>query len=141
MSGNCFQLEIVSAEGEIFSGAARRLFVTGIEGELEILFGHAPLLTSLAPGPVWVVREDNKEEAFVILGGMLEVQPGVTIILADAAMRAADIDEAAAMGAKKKAEDLIGNKFAGKIDYMKAHNELALALAQLRVIRKLRKGN
>ena len=106
-----------------------------------MLFGHAPLLTSLAPGPVWVIREDNKEEAFVILGGMLEVQPGVTIILADAAMRASDIDEAAAMGAKKKAEDLIGNKSAGKIDYMKAHNELALALAQLRVIRKLRKGN
>lgn len=138
MDASCFQLEIVSAEGEIFSGAARKLFLTGVEGELEILLNHAPLLTSLAPGPVWVVREDYQEDAFVILGGMLEVQPQVTIILADAAMRASDIDEAAAVGAKKNAEDIIHH--GGKVDYQKAHNELALALAQLRILRKLRKG-
>lgn len=140
MDANCFRLEIVSAEEEIFSGSARKLFVTGIEGEMEVLSGHAPLLTSLAPGPVWVVREDEKEDAFVILGGMLEVQPKVTIILADAAMLANDIDEVAAMNAKKQAEDLISKHSGGKIDYAKAHNELVLALAQLRIIRKLRKG-
>lgn len=140
MQNRCFRLEIVSAEGEIFSGAARKLFVTGVQGELEILTGHAPLLTSLAPGPVWVVRDDGKEDAFVILGGMLEVQPTVTIILADAAMRASDIDEAAAMNAKKNAEDLFTKHKGGKIDYARAHNDLALALAQLRILRKLRKG-
>ena len=140
MKENSFRLEIVSAEEEIFSGLAKKLFVTGIEGEMEILFGHAPLLTSLAPGPVWVVRDDEKEDAFVILGGMLEVQPDVTIILADAAMLASEIDELAAMNAKKQAEDLISKHRGGKIDYAKAHNELALAIAQLRIIRKLRKG-
>ncbi len=139
-AANFFQVEIASAEEEIFSGLAQKLFVTGSEGELEILHGHAPLLTALAPGPVWVVKEDNKEEAFVILGGMLEVQPEVTIILANAAMRARDIDEAAAMNAKKTAEDLLGKQHGGKIDYARAHSELALALAQLRILRKLRKG-
>lgn len=140
MHDGTFQLEIVSAEGEIFSGEARKLFVTGTQGELEILTGHAPLLTALAPGPVWVVRGDKKEEAFVILGGMLEVQPKVTIILADAAMKASDIDEAAAVNAKKNAEDLFSKHKGGKIDYARAHNDLALALAQLRILRKLRKG-
>jgi F-type H+-transporting ATPase subunit epsilon len=138
MSGKYFRLEIVSAEGEIFSGSAEKLFVTGSEGELEILSGHAPLLTALSPGPVWVVREDEEEDAFVILGGMLEVQPDITIILADAAMRASDIDETAAMSAKKNAEDLMSKHTGGKIDYARAHNELALAIAQLRIIRKLR---
>jgi F-type H+-transporting ATPase subunit epsilon len=90
---------------------------------------------------VWVVSEDEKEDAFVILGGMLEVQPEVTIILADSAMRASDIDEIAAMNAKKQAEDLIGKNRGGKVDYSRAHNELALAIAQLRIIRKLRKGS
>lgn len=141
MHNGFFRLEIVSAEEEIFSGLAKKLFVTGIEGEMEILLGHAPLLTSLAPGPVWVVRDDDKEDAFVILGGMLEVQPDITIILADAAMLASDINEITAMNAKKQAEDLIGQHTGGKIDYVKAHNELALALAQLRIIRKLRKGD
>jgi F-type H+-transporting ATPase subunit epsilon len=140
MRSDCFQLEIVSAEAEIFSGAAQKLFVTGVMGELEILINHAPLLTALAPGPVWVLREDGKEDAFIILGGMLEVQPEVTIILADAAMRAADIDEAAAMSAKKNAEDLV-HKHEGKVDYARAHADLALALAQLRILRKLRKGS
>lgn len=135
-----FQLEIVSVEGEIFSGKAQKLFVAGINGEMEILDGHAPLLTSLQPGPVWAVREDGTEEAFVIFGGFLEVQPHVTIVLADSAMRATDIDEQAALQAKKHAEDLIHKRGKGKLDYSAVHKELALALAQLRVIRKLRSG-
>jgi F-type H+-transporting ATPase subunit epsilon len=138
MHDKTFQLEIVSAEQEIFSGEAKKLFVTGTQGELEILVNHAPMLTSLAPGPVWVLSGNNKEEAFVILGGMLEVQPKVTIILADAAMRASDIDEAAAINAKKNAEDLFSKHKGGKIDYARAHSDLALALAQLRILRKLR---
>ncbi len=136
---NTFRVEIVSAEEEMFSGNAQKLFVTGVQGEMEILANHAPLLTSLLPGPVWVLREDNEEDAFVILGGFLEVQPKVAIILADSAMRATDIDEAAAMAAKKSAEALIARHGSGQIDYSKVHNELILAMAQLRIIRKLRR--
>lgn len=135
---NSFRLEIVSAEEEMFSGLAQKLFVTGINGEMEVLAGHASLLTALLPGPVWVLKEDGQEDAFVILGGMLEVQPKVTIILADAAMRASDIDEAAALASKKNAEDLLHKYGPGQIDYSKVHHELALAMAQLRIIRKLR---
>lgn len=140
MPVNCFRVEIVSAEEEMFSGQAQKLFVTAAYGEMEVLANHAPLLTSLVPGPVWVVREDNQEDAFVILGGMLEVQPKVTIILADSAMRATDIDEAAALAAKKAAEEVISKQGVGHIDYSKVHNELILAMAQLRIIRKLRGG-
>lgn len=135
---NSFRVEIVSAEEEMFSGLAQKLFVTGIMGEMEILAGHASLLTSLLPGPVWVLDEKDQEIAFVILGGILEVQPRVTIILADAAMRASDIDEAAALASKKNAEDLLHRYGPGQIDYSKVHHELALAMAQLRIIRKLR---
>lgn len=130
----------ITKHATLFSGLASHLFVTGVQGEMEILPNHAPLLTSLVPGPVWVVKEDAQEEAFVILGGMLEVQPNVTIILADAAMRASDIDEAAALNAKKKAEDLINKRGEGRVDYSLIHNELALALAQLRILRKLKKS-
>lgn len=137
---NCFRVEIVSAEAEMFSGQAKKLFVTGTYGEMEILANHAPLLASLVPGPVWVLREDDQEDAFVILGGILEVQREVTIILADSVMRATDIDEAAALSAKKVAEDLLSRRGAGSIDYSKVHNELILAMAQLRIIRKLRSG-
>ncbi len=136
---NIFRVEIVSAEEEMFSGMAQKLFVTGTYGEMEVMANHAPLLTSLLPGPVWVVREDNQEDAFVILGGLLEVQPKVAIILADSAMRVTDIDEAAALAAKKSAEDVIAKRGSGNIDYSKVHNELVLAMAQLRIIRKLRK--
>ena len=138
---NTFRVEIVSAEEEMFSGMAKKLFVTGVNGEMEILAGHAPLLTSLLPGPIWVVNEDDKEDAFVILGGMLEVQHKVTIVLADSAMRAGDIDEAAALASKKSAEDLLTKYGPGHLDYSKIHHELVLAMAQLRIIRKLRSGN
>lgn len=137
---NTFRVEIVSAEEEMFSGMAKKLFVTGVSGEMEILAGHAPLLTSLLPGPIWVVHEDDKEDAFVILGGILEVQPKITIVLADSAMRAGDIDEAAALASKKNAEDLLNKYGPGHLDYSKVHHELVLAMAQLRIIRKLRSG-
>lgn len=140
MRKDCFQLEIVSAEEQIFSGTAQKLFVAGLAGEMEILVNHAALITSLVPGPVWVIKENLEEEAFVILGGMLEVQPHATIILAQSVMRASDIDEAAALDAKKRAEDLMANHGGGKMNYSLAHSELALALAQLRILRKLRRG-
>ena len=135
---NCFQLNIVTAEKEIFSGHARKLFVTGHEGDLEVLFNHTPLLTSLAPGTVTFEDKDGNEDNIVIFGGMLEVQPKVTTILADSAVRAEDIDEAAALEAQETAEKSISRK-EGELDYAKVRTELAIASAQLRLIRKMRK--
>jgi len=133
----CFHLDIVSAEAGIYSGPVKKLFVSGILGELEVLNGHAPLLTSLKPGPVWVVNEDNKEEVFYISGGMLEVQPTVTTVLADTALRAKEVDEDQAIEAKKRAEEILAGK--GKdFDYAKAQAELAEAIAQLRALKRLR---
>lgn len=132
-----FDLSVVTAEAEIFSGKVTKLFVTGVEGELEIRRGHAPLLTSLAPGPLLFEDENGKEEGLVVFGGMLEVQPKQTIILGDAAMRSDELDEQAAKQAMSQAEESMAG-VAGKVDYTKAHSELMLALAQLRVIRKLK---
>lgn len=134
---NSFQLKIVSPEAELFSGYAQKLFITGILGELEILTGHAPLLTVLEPGPVWIVTDKGEEEGLVIYGGMLEVQPNITIVLADAALRAKDIDEAAAQAAKQTAEQAISNHEDG-LNYAKAHKELTLAIAQLRIVSKIK---
>jgi len=131
-----FNLEIVSPEEQLFSGYAQKLFVTGVMGELEILSGHAPLLTSLNPGPVWIVKENGEEEGLVIFGGMLAVQPDITIVLADAALRAKDIDEAAAKEAKIITEQAIFNRESG-LDYVKARADLNLVLAQLRIVRKI----
>lgn len=133
-----FQLDIVTAESRIYSGKAEKLFVQGVDGEFEILYNHAPFLTQLAPGPVWVVN-DGKEEGYVIFGGTVEVQPEITIILADTAVRAKDIDEAQAADAKAAAESALSAK-EGEIDFAKARIELANAIAQLRAIRKMRGG-
>ena len=137
MSAKAFDLSIVTAESEIFTGKVVKLFVTGIQGELEIRRGHAPLLTSISPGPLFFENEDGAEEGMVLFGGMLEVQPHETIILGNAAMHSAELDEKAAQDAIAKAEASMAGSD-GKVDYAKAHSDLMLALAQLRVIRKLR---
>jgi F-type H+-transporting ATPase subunit epsilon len=132
------RLDIVSAERAIFSGEVEMVFTTGISGELGIYPGHAPLLTVLKPGNVRAQLSKDAEEIFYISGGMLEVQPFVVTILADTAARAADIDEAAAIAAKEKAEQAIANKSA-EIDFTRANIVLAEALAQIRAIQALRK--
>ncbi|QQG46808.1 MAG: ATP synthase F1 subunit epsilon [Candidatus Azosocius agrarius] len=133
----CFQLNIVTAEKNIFSGLAQKLFVPGHLGELEILFNHAPLLTSLLPGPVLFINDFGVKDGIVIYGGMLEVQPKITTILANSALRSIHLDEEAALEAKKNCEaDII--KSINKIDYNKARMELEIAIAQLRLIRQLR---
>lgn len=131
------ELDIVSAEAAIFHGQARFLSVTGVGGELGIHPGHAPLLTALKPGQVHVTLLDGKEEVFYISGGMLEVQPNVVSVLADTAQRADDLDEAAAIAAKAKAEKIVQEKAEG-IEYTKALAELAEAAAQLRAISLLK---
>lgn len=131
-------LDVVSAEVEIFSGLVETVQITGSEGELGIHPGHAPLITGLRPGMVRVVKQYGDEELIYIAGGILEVQPGSITVLADTAVRAEDLDEQAAENAKKHAEETIAQGGAD-FDYAEAAIELAEAIAQLRLIQKLRK--
>jgi F-type H+-transporting ATPase subunit epsilon len=130
-------VDIVSAEAEIYSGTATMVFAPGEMGELGIAPRHAPLLTRLKPGEVRVQTDDGDQQFFYISGGMLEVQPHVVTVLADTAIRAHDLDEAAVLEAKERAEHLLADKKAD-IDYAKAQAELAQSMAQLRAIQKLR---
>lgn len=130
-------LDIVSAEREIFSGIVEMIVASGELGELGITPGHAPLLTMLRPGEIQITLPDGKEDIYYISGGMLEVQPYYVTVLADTVERASDLDEAAALAAKARAEEAIANKGAD-IDYSVATAELARAVAQIRAIQKLR---
>lgn len=129
--------DIVSAEEEIFSGLIEMLVATGDLGELGVTYGHAPLLTSLNPGPVRIVTQNGEEQVYYVSGGFLEVQPGVVSILADTALRATDVDEAAAEEARKDAEQALANQ-TGDFDYGRASSQLAEAAAQLATLRKMR---
>jgi F-type H+-transporting ATPase subunit epsilon len=138
MTSVTLRLDIVSAEKAIFSGQAQMVFVTGEMGELGIAPGHTPLLTSLKPGNVRAALADGEEEIFYISSGMLEVQPYVVTVLADTVLRAHDIDEAAALEAKARAEKILEEK-ATEVDFAKASAELAEAIAQIRAIQRLKK--
>ncbi|HWX68893.1 MAG TPA: F0F1 ATP synthase subunit epsilon [Steroidobacteraceae bacterium] len=131
-------VDIVSAEGELFSGAARAVFAAASQGDIGIYPRHAPLLTLLKPGEVRVQPPDGEEQHFFVGGGVLEVQPSKVTILADTALRAKDIDEAAALAAKQRAEDALRDKV-GHISIAEAQAELARAAAQLKLIERLRK--
>ena len=131
-------VDIVSAEGEIFSGPAEMVFAPAQMGELGIAPRHAPLLTLLKAGEVRVRLPGGEEQSFFVGGGALEVQPKQVTVLADTALRAKDIDEAAALAAKQKAEDALKNR-EGHITQAEALAELARAAAQLKMIEKLRK--
>jgi len=131
-------VDIVSAEEEIFSGTANMVFAPAAMGEVGIAPRHTPLLTRLKPGEVRVQIEGQEEQFFYVSGGMLEVQPHVVTVLADTAARAKDLDEAAALKAKERAEKAMVDKQTD-FDYAKAKAELAEAMAQLRTIQKLRK--
>jgi len=130
--------DIVSAEEKIYSGLVELLVATGTLGDLGITPGHAPLLTALIPGPVRVVLQDGSEEIYYVSGGFLEVQSGVVTLLADTALRADDVNEAAALQAIQDANDAISNKDA-EFEYSRAAAQLAEAAAQLRALRQLRK--
>ena len=121
-----FQLEIVSAEKSIFSGTVSSLVATGVLGELGISPGHAPLLTSLKPGAVKVTDKEGNEEHFYVSGGMLEVQPHVTTILADTASRADDVNEAAAIAAKESAEKAMADQNS-EIEFLQIYKHIILA--------------
>ncbi len=130
--------DIVGAESEIFHGQAKLVIATGEAGELGIAPRHAPLITRLKPGQVRVQLENGEEQCFYVSGGILEVQPQVVTVLADTAIRARDLDEAAARRAKENAERLLANR-ADAVEIAQAQAELLQAVAQLRAIEQLRK--
>lgn len=131
-------VDIVSAENEIFSGLAEMVFAPAELGEVGISPRHAPLITKLLPGEVRVKVGDAETQEYHVSGGILEVQPHLVTVLADTAIRASDIDEASALEAKAKAEEMLTDK-SGKIDFSKAQAELAQAMSQLRTLNRLRK--
>ena len=132
-------VDIVSAEGHLFSGQGEMIYAPAMMGEIGIAPRHAPLVTQLKPGEVRVDPGGGKpQEHFYVSGGIIEIQPFKITVLADTGIRAADIDEAAAQEAKRRAEDAISNQRAD-IDLAKAQIELAEAVAQLRAIERLRK--
>jgi F-type H+-transporting ATPase subunit epsilon len=130
--------DIVSADESLFSGLVEMVVAPGSMGDLGVTAGHAPLLTDLKPGPVRLVKQNGEEEVYYLSGGYLEVQPNNISILADTAVRANDIDEAAAAEAIKEAMGAIANQ-SGEIEYSKAASMLAQATAQLRTVQTLRK--
>ena len=132
------QCDIVSAEEELFSGLVEMVVAHGHMGDLGILPGHTPLISTIKPGPVRVIKQGGGEEVYYISGGFIEVQPYTVKVLADTAIRAADLDEAAALEAKKVAEQALVNQSAD-FDYAAAAVRLAEAAAQLRTIHELRK--
>ncbi len=131
--------EIVSAEEAIYSGQAKLVVASGVAGELGIAPRHAPLITQLKPGQVRVLFEDGTEEDFYVSGGILEVQPHLVSVLADTAVRADDIDEAAAIQAKEEAENLLKNNDK-KQDLAMVQADLAKAIAQIQAITRLKKN-
>jgi F-type H+-transporting ATPase subunit epsilon len=130
--------DIVSAEKSIFSGLVEMVVAAGSLGDLGIAPGHSPLLTALIPGPVKLILQNGEEEVFYVSGGFLEVQRGVVTLLSDTAIRADDLDEAAAQQAVEDAEKAIANQGA-EFDYSTAAAQLAEAAAQLRALQKIKK--
>jgi F-type H+-transporting ATPase subunit epsilon len=130
-------VDIVSAEEKIFSGPAEMVYAPAIMGEVGIAPRHTPLISPLKPGEVRLDMGGGKEEFFFISGGILEVQPHVVTVLSDTAIRANDLDEAAALEAKKRAEEALADQ-QSDIEIAKARAEIAAAAAQIAAIQKLK---
>ena len=135
---NTIKVDIVSAEEQIFSGEAYMVYAPAIMGEVGIAPRHTPLISPLKPGEIRLDMGDGKEEFFFISGGILEVQPHLVTVLSDTAIRADDLDEAAAIEAQKRAEEALADQ-QGDLDVAKAKAELLAAAAQIAAIKKLRK--
>ena len=138
MANMTVHCDIVSAEGEIFSGLVEMVIAHGSLGDLGIALGHAPLITELKPGPIRLIKQGGEAEVFYISGGYLEVQPNMVKVLADTVQRAADLDEASAQEAVKAAEKAL-NERGAEFDYGSAAARLAEAAAQLRTVQQIRK--
>jgi F-type H+-transporting ATPase subunit epsilon len=130
--------DIVSAENEVFSGLIEFISLTGSLGDVGITPGHAPLLTEIKPGPIELRKQGGEVDIFYVSGGFLEVQPNKVTIMADTALRAGDISEAAAEEAQRQAEQALRDQNA-EFEYGRAATQLAEAAAQLRTLRQIRK--
>jgi F-type H+-transporting ATPase subunit epsilon len=138
---NTVHIDVVSAEASIFSGDAEFVVAPAGAGEVGIYPNHAPMITTIKPGALRIKQPGTTEETVIFLsGGMLEVQPGTITVLADTAIRGADLDRAKAVAAKEAAEEAMRNR-TSDIDYAKAQAELAEAVAQIQAIERLRKGH
>ena len=131
------RVEIVSAEGEIFSGDAEMVFVPARMGELGIAPRHAPLLTNLNPGEVRVQTGDGEEQFFYVTGGILEIQPHLVTVLADSALHSHQLDEEAALAARDRAREVLEGRHT-VTDLAQAQTELVEAEARYRAAQKLR---
>ena len=138
MSAHLIHCDIVSAEEEIYSGTVKMVYATGEMGELGIAPRHTPLLTRLKPGQVRVELESGDEEFFFVSGGLIEIQPHMVTVLADTAIRADDLDEAAAIKAREEAEQALADK-TGEVEVAEAQARLTEAMAQLQALDKLKK--
>ena len=136
---NTIRCDIVSAEEEIFHGNAQMVIAPGEMGELGIAPRHAPLITRLKPGQVRLQLENGEEQLFYVSGGILEVQPTVVTVLADTAIRAKDLDEAAARNAKDEAERALADR-SDALEVAQAQAQLAQAIAQLQALDRLRRS-
>ena len=137
---NTVHIDVVSAEASIFSGNAEFVVAPASAGEVGVYPNHAPMITTIKPGALRIKLAESAEETVIYLsGGLLEVQPGVITVLADTAIRGADLDEAKAIAAKAEAEEALRNR-SSAIDYAKAQAELAEAIAQIQAIERLRKA-
>ena len=132
------RVEIVSAEEDVWSGEGTMVFAPAEMGEIGIAPQHAPLLTRLKPGEIRVQQDSGEEQFFYVSGGLLEVQGHLVTVLSDTAVRAKDLDEAAALEAQRRAEQALADR-SGDMELAKAKAELVQAAAQLRAIQKLRR--
>lgn len=138
---NTVHIDVVSAEASIFSGEAEFIVAPATAGEVGIYPHHAPMITTVKQGSLRIkVPNEAEEQHIYISGGILEVQPGIVTVLADTAIRGADLDEAQAIQAKEAAEEAMRNR-TSDIDYAKAQGELSEAVAQIQMIQKLRKNS
>jgi F-type H+-transporting ATPase subunit epsilon len=134
------RIDVVSAEESIYSGEAEFVVLPGVQGELGIYPRHAPLITQIRAGVVRIkVPGKTEEEAVYVQGGFLEVQPDHVNVLSDTAVRAADLDEAKVLEAKKAAEAALRARTEHQ-EIATAEAELAAISAQLQAIQKLRQS-
>jgi F-type H+-transporting ATPase subunit epsilon len=133
-------VDVVSAENEIYSGSADRVFAPGVMGEMGILPQHAPLLTRLKPGELRVQAEGEQEHNIFVFGGLLEIQPHLITVLADTAERTEDIDEAEAEKARQRAEQEISDAGGDEDALARAQTRLAVAEARLELLQRFRTG-
>ena len=134
-----FKATVVSADRSLFEGSVSMISASSVAGELGILAGHTPLLAALKPGQVRLTKENGEEEVLYVSGGIVEIQPGMTMILADEAERAEELNPERVEAARKKAEERMKEAGEGKVDYAKAQAQLEQATAQLSAIRRSKK--